>query len=187
MVTALKSQLTLEEFLLLPETKPASQYINGKIEEKPMPQGEHSRIQYKLCEVINQTTEPQKIACAFPELRCTFGGRSLVPDVAIFRWSRVMITEKGRIANRFNIYPDWSIEILSPEQSLTKVLDNLLFCSEYGTELGWLINPEEDVIFVVEENQRVKLCKQDAILPVLKGVDLSLKVTDIFSWLNWQK
>lgn len=39
-------------------------------------QGEHSRIQYKLCEVINQITEPQKIACAFPKLRCTFEGRS---------------------------------------------------------------------------------------------------------------
>ena len=183
---AIQSRLSLEDFLKLPETKPASEYINGKIEVKPMPQGEHSLLQCKLCEVINQITEPQKIAYAFPELRCTFGGRSVVPDGAVFRWERVIITEKGRIANRFNLYPDWSIEILSPEQSLTKVLDNLLHCSEQGTELGWLINPDEDTILIVTENQRVKLLKEDAILPVLKEIDLTLKVTDIFNWLNWQ-
>ena len=32
---------TLEEFLQLPETEPASEYIHGQINQKPMPQGEH--------------------------------------------------------------------------------------------------------------------------------------------------
>ncbi len=49
--------LTLEEFLKLPETKPASQYINGEIIQKPMPKGRHSRLQGKLCAVINEVTE----------------------------------------------------------------------------------------------------------------------------------
>ena len=62
--------LTLEEFLKLPETKPASEYINGQIIQKPMPKGRHSRLQGKLCTVINQL-EDKKIAYAFPELRCT--------------------------------------------------------------------------------------------------------------------
>ena len=35
---------TLEEFLQLPETKPASEYIDGKIYQKPMPQGKHSTL-----------------------------------------------------------------------------------------------------------------------------------------------
>jgi Uma2 family endonuclease len=37
--------LSLEEFLKLPETKPASEYIDGQIIQKPMPQGKHSIIQ----------------------------------------------------------------------------------------------------------------------------------------------
>jgi Uma2 family endonuclease len=32
--------LSLDEFLLLPETKPASEYIDGQILQKPIPQGE---------------------------------------------------------------------------------------------------------------------------------------------------
>lgn len=42
MVNSPTKPLTLEEFLKLPETKPSSEYINGKIIQKPMPQGQHS-------------------------------------------------------------------------------------------------------------------------------------------------
>jgi len=37
--------LTLTEFLQLPETKPASEYIDSQIIQKPRPQGKHSVIQ----------------------------------------------------------------------------------------------------------------------------------------------
>ena len=47
------NQLTLEEFLELPETKPASEYINGRIYQKPMPQGKHSTLQNRLVTEIN--------------------------------------------------------------------------------------------------------------------------------------
>jgi Uma2 family endonuclease len=36
MVQSPEKNLTLEEFLKLPETKPASEYINGQILQKPM-------------------------------------------------------------------------------------------------------------------------------------------------------
>ena len=34
--------ISKEQFLEIPETKPASEYINGEIFPKSMPQGEHS-------------------------------------------------------------------------------------------------------------------------------------------------
>ena len=37
--------LILEEFLALPETKPASEYINDQIYQKPMPQGKRSTLE----------------------------------------------------------------------------------------------------------------------------------------------
>ena len=175
---------TLEEFLERPETKPASEFIKGEIIQKPMPQGEHSRLQTKLCNTINQVVESPKIAYAFSELRCTFGGRSIVPDVSVFRWERIPIAPSGRIVNRFHIHPDWSIEILSPDQNLTRVLGNLLHCSEYGTELGWLIDPDEESIFVVLPEQRVQLLETNEVLPILAGIDLELTVDRVFAWLH---
>ena len=61
--------LTLKEFLDIPETKPAREYVNGEITQKPMPKGRHSRLQGKLCSVINNLAEDSKIAYAFPELK----------------------------------------------------------------------------------------------------------------------
>ncbi|MBW4667826.1 MAG: Uma2 family endonuclease [Cyanomargarita calcarea GSE-NOS-MK-12-04C] len=73
MVQAASKTLTLEEFLQLPETKPASEYIDGKIFYKPMPQGKHSTLQGELVPAVNTVVKPKRIARAFPELRCTFG------------------------------------------------------------------------------------------------------------------
>jgi Uma2 family endonuclease len=182
-ITAVKST-TLEEFLLLPETKPASEFINGQIIQKPMPQGEHSQLQIELCENINQLTKPQKIAKAFPELRCVFGGIAIVPDIAVFRWERIPRLSSGRIANRFETYPDWAIEILSPDQRYKLVLAKLLHCAEYGTEMGWLLDAEDESILVVDRDRRVRELKNRDRLPVITEIDLELTVAEVFSWLS---
>ena len=113
-VTAIKPT-TIDGFLALPETQPVSEFIHGQITQKPMPQGEHSLLRGTLCQTISQITQPKQIALAFPELRCVFGGLAIVPDIAVFRWERIPRLPSGRIANRFEIHPDWAIEILSPE------------------------------------------------------------------------
>lgn len=175
--------LTLKAFLEQPETKPASEFIHETVIQKPMPQGEHSLLQGELCAAINEITEASKLAYAFPELRCTFGGASLVPDISVFRWSRIPVTDSGRIANRFLVYPDWAIEILSPAQSQTKVLNNLLFCSKQGTELGWLLDPDTESVVIVLPEQRVQILEGDTRLPVLPEIDVTLTAKQVFSWL----
>lgn len=43
-ISPVKPKLTLEDFLSLPETKPYSEYVDGKVEQKPMLQGEHTAL-----------------------------------------------------------------------------------------------------------------------------------------------
>lgn len=185
MSTTIKFIPTLGEFLQLPETKPASEFINQKITQKPMPQGEHSRLQIKLCTVINQIAEKPKIAYAFPKLHCTFGGQSIVPDISVFRWERIPVQSSGRIANRFEIHPDWAIEILSPDQQQTLVLSKLLHCSQNGTELGWFIDSGTESILTIFPNQRVEIFQGATQLPVMNGIPLELTAEQIFSWLTF--
>ncbi|MFH7031019.1 MAG: Uma2 family endonuclease [Heteroscytonema crispum UTEX LB 1556] len=177
--------ITLEEFLKLPETEPASEYIDGQIIQKPMAQGKHSTIQGELVTTINAGVKRQKIARAFPELRCTFGGRSIVPDVAVFTWDRIPRDENGEIANVFQTAPDWTIEILSPDQSVTKVTKNILHCLGFETQMGWLIDPEEQTVIVYIRNQQpVFLDEPEALLPVPEfASELRLTVGELFSWL----
>jgi Uma2 family endonuclease len=186
MVQVPEKTITLEEFLKLAETKPASEYINGQVVQKPMPQGKHSIIQGELVTAINTVVKKQRVACAFPELRCTFGGRSLVPDVSVFVWDRIPVDNNGDIANVFPMYPDWTIEILSPDQSPTKVTGNILHCLKNGCRMGWLIDPEERSLLIFPLGQQPELLQEDQeILPVPNLVaDLQLTVDDVFSWLK---
>ncbi|MBO9999806.1 MAG: Uma2 family endonuclease [Cyanobacteria bacterium SID2] len=147
MVHTFDRSLTLEEFLAQPETKPASQYIKGWVVQKPIPQGEHSNLQGDLTAAIN-VLRTQKTARAFPELRYTFDDRSVIPDISVFVADRIPHDETGRLARHFTIAPDWSIEILSPQQAQSKVIQNILHCLEHGTQIGWLIDPYELLVFV---------------------------------------
>ncbi len=45
-------KLTLGEFLQQSETKPAREYFNGEVYQKPMPQGEDSILQTRLTRAI---------------------------------------------------------------------------------------------------------------------------------------
>ena len=184
MAQALAKTLTLQEFLQQPETKPASEYINGKIIQKPMPKGRHSRLQGKLCTTVNQVSEDAKIAYAFPELRCSFGTRSVVPDVSIFRWERIPFTADGTVPDNFNLPPDWIIEILSPEQQPNKVLGNILHCLQHGSHLGWFIDPDDLSILFLQPQKQPVLCHGDCVVPVLPDLDLTLTVNQVFSWLK---
>ena len=177
--------LTLEDFLLIPETEPASEYIDEQIIQKPMPQGEHSAIQTELASAINAVLKPQRTARAFSELRCTFGGRSTVPDISVFTWERIPRQETGRVANVFLIAPDWTIEILSPDQSQTKVTKNILHCLRYKSQMGWLIDPEEQSVFVYLSDRPTDVFDTPtAQLPVPEFArDFRLTVGDLFGWL----
>ncbi len=181
-----KAALTLEEFLKLPETKPANEFIDGKTIQKPIPQGSHSIIQGESVTAINTVTKLQHIAWAFPELRCTFGGRSIVPDIAVFTWDRIPTRENGDIANSFEAAPDWSIEILSPDQSVTRVTRNVLHCLDYGCQMGWLIDPAERLVIAYPPNQKPSSYEapQDCLPVPGFASELQLTVETLFGWLK---
>lgn len=185
MVTTPSKPITLEEFLELPETKPAREYIDGKIIQKPMPKGKHSTIQGELTATINSILKPQKIARAFPELRCTFGGRSTVPDITVFTWDRIPRDDNGEISDSFLAAPDWTIEILSPGQSHTKVIKNILHCLDNGTQLGWLIDPDEKLILVYFPQQKPAFFEAATdVLPVPNFAQaFELTLGELFGWL----
>lgn len=186
-MTLLRSQPipTLEEFLKLPETKPAKEYIDGKIYQKPMPQGKHSTLQIELASAIKQVGKAQKLAYAFTELRCTFAGRSIVPDIAVFEWQNIPLDENGQIANRFEIAPDWIIEILSPQQPANQIIRKIIFALNNGTKLGYFIDPDDESVTVFQPNQLPEVKEKQDILPVLDVLQWQLKVEDMFGWLNF--
>ncbi|MDS3860627.1 Uma2 family endonuclease [Thermosynechococcaceae cyanobacterium BACA0444] len=183
MTASLARVLTIEEFLELPyiEESPAWEYIDGVAIQKPMPKTRHLLLQMRLLTEINRHSETHT---ALPELRCTFAGRSVVPDIAVIPWSQIQVNEVGEPEDNFMAAPDWSIEILSPAQKANRVIDNLLHCLKYGCRLGWMLDPDDYSVLIFTPHQEPTVCREGCKLPVLEEVDLELTAQQVFGWLK---
>lgn len=175
---ATTTQCTLQDFLKLPyiEESPAWEFVDGQVTQKPMPTAHHSILQKRLTAAIDQADSAYE---AFPELRCVLSNNSVVPDITVIHRERIPsqnIPVEGA--------PDWMIEILSPDQSTTKLIAKIQTCLQEGTQLGWLIDSDEQVIMVLWPNSRMALLKNSDRLPVLDEIPLDLTVEQVFNWVR---
>ena len=97
--------MTLEEFLKLPEESPALEFIDGRIEAKVSPQKQHGAIQGELTAHLNQFARPLKLGMAFPELSCTYSGRSIVPDIGFLLNEHIELDDRGYLVNETRLPP----------------------------------------------------------------------------------
>ena len=117
---------------------------------------------------------------ALPELRCTFADRSIVPDIAVIAWDRVYPSETGELEDDFTSAPDWIIEILSPGQRVSRVIDNILHCLKHGSQLGWMVDPDDYSVLIFAPQQEPEICRGDRQLKVIDGIQLALTPQQIF-------
>jgi Uma2 family endonuclease len=178
MTSAILQPITLEEFSQRPnlEESPAWELFNGQVLQKSMPTFHHSRLQKHLVAEIDAVNSPYE---AFPELRCILTQNSVVPDIVILHQTRIP-TYNEPIQGA----PNWLIEILSPDQSTTKLIEKIQTCLDEGTQLGWLIDSQEAAIMVFLPNQSLRVLKGDSLLPVLSELTLQLTPNQIFGWLQ---
>jgi len=146
-------QMTLEAFLKLPEQEPELEYIEGRVTKKVSPQGRHSLLQKAILEVIDGFARPIRLAQAFPELRTTWAGSSPVPDVSVYRWSRIPTDENDEIANDFTTPPDVAIEIRSPGQTRAGQIRRCRWYVERGVEISLLVDDLERTVRRFEQGR----------------------------------
>lgn len=143
----------------------------------------NSTFQVEIATAINLIGKPQKLVFAFPELRCSFGEISIVPDIAVMRWANIPFLPNKRIANEAPIAPDWIIEILSPNQSPLRLMSKISSAITNGSELGWLISPAQDFIMVFQGDRFPEKMSGTDILPVLNILNWQVTVDDLFNLL----
>jgi Uma2 family endonuclease len=182
-----RTPLTLEQFLKLPEIDehPAREYIDGKVEVKVAAQKKHCMIQKQLVMSLDAFAEPTSLGMAFPELRCTFAGRSIVPDVVFLLADHIDVDSAGELVNETFRPPDIHIEIASPDQPAKRNRERLQFSTANGCPLAWFIDPERRIVEVFRaDGSRVRIADDGALEgePVLPGYRVS--VATVFGWLK---
>ena len=135
-------RLTLDEFLALPEEKPALEYADGEVIQKVSPKARHGMLQFVLASTL---TRPG-VSRAFTETRTTYAGRSFVPDVIAFPWDRIPEDEQGEIPDDITVPPDVAVEIRSPGQSLRDQVERCRWYVANGMRVSLLVDPLRRVI-----------------------------------------
>ena len=163
--------LVSEQEYLNTTYKPACDYIDGILHQKPMPTLRHSAIQGQLIVLINPRY-PQFLAG--PELTVKIRtAKYFVPDVVVQR--RDTLQEP---------YPSepvhLCVEILSPEDRLSETLAE---CEEYhawGVETTWIIDPEARCAWEFGRGHRLTEIQAGGSLT---AGEISVAIRDLFSVL----
>ena len=149
------------------------------------PQKKHSLLTKRLLERLNGCAEPAKLGEAFPELRCTFAGRSIIPDVVFLLEEHIEIDDEGELVNETWCPPDIHIEIISPDRVVKKAREKLVHSTANGCPLGWLIDPRRRRRSTSTGPAAPERLPADGVLegePVLPG--FRLPVAEVFGWLK---
>ena len=180
--------LTLEEFLALPEQKPALEYEKGVVIRKVSPKKRHSRLQTGLAKLFDRFGEPERLYATFTELRTAYGGRSYVPDLCVYGWERVAVDDNGEVVDGVATDPpDVAVEIVSPEQSVNFLVRKCLWYLQNGAKAALLVDPADESVLLFWPGQPgLALSGEEEIdlAQVLPGFRVS--VSDLFSALRFR-
>jgi Uma2 family endonuclease len=179
--------LTLEEFLALPEVKPALEYEEGRVTQKMSPKVRHAAVQIHLAMLFDRYGRPNKVARAFPEMRFALPGakRSYVPDVAVYRWDRVPTLPNGELDDDARTMPDITVEVISPGQRISEALAKCRWYIENGARIALFVNTRDSSVTLFRPGEEPQLLRgQDHIdlSDILPGCRIS--VDEVFSSLR---
>ena len=144
-MAATTTLVTVEDYLKM-SAEPDCEYVAGVIEERPAGEYDHSTWQAILVSFFNAAATEWGIK-ARPELRVQVAADSFrVPDVTLL----------SREAPREHIitHPPLAVfEILSPEDSMTRMLEKLAEYERMGVAAIWVIEPKRLLYYRYREGQ----------------------------------
>lgn len=169
-------RMTLEEFLSLPEVKPYLEYDDGIVRQKMAAKPVHGSIQSFLAAVFNQVAGPRQLGHAMTETRFVTPGWAPVPDVSFYLWDNLNLQD-GEVPEDFFTSPDIAVDIVSPGQSATEIVDKCLHYIALGTVIALVVDPQPRVVRILRAGQPPEVVRGDDRInvdDVLPGFDVTV-------------
>src|SRR5215467_11028342 len=147
--------------IVLPETKPALEWINGRVVQKVSPQRKHSLAQARFAAALLAWATERGCGDVGTEweFRVAPPGedrRPLVPDVAFLSFDRLPYDDEAA-ADIPRVAPNVAVEILSPGDRRADVDEKIRVYLAAGTEAIFLVNTERQRAHRLRSPRRAQL------------------------------
>ncbi len=171
-------RMTLEEFLAIPEEPPYLEFADGEVLPRNSGGFAHGAMVAELGALVgNYLRQSGEGHAGISVTHATFtetGQRVFLPDITVFpaglrRW----ISRTGLVRQ----HPVFAIEVLSPEDRPGRVADRVQFYLRNGTQLLWLVDPEDETITAFRPNAEAITAAAGDIIdaaPVLSAFTLDV-------------
>ena len=166
------ARMTLEEFLALPEEKPYLEWDAGVVTQKDMPdepllgvvsqkmapQDDHSLLTRRVVDAFARFGEASHRGLGFVEKRFKLPGWSPVPDVSFYRRERLRPQSRRRMGEQQGL-PDVAVEIVSPEQRVTSLLQKCLRYAEAGVTVSLIVDQDDEAVILIRPGQPTQVLR----------------------------
>jgi Uma2 family endonuclease len=169
--------------IVLPETKPALEWVNGRVLQKVSPQRKHAVAQGRFFSALDAWAREHGCGEVGTEWEFRIAPpdevrRPLVPDVAYLSYDRVPFDDE-EAADIPRVAPDVVVEVLSPRDRRRDVDEKIRVYLAAGTSVVFLVDTQIETVTACEYNGR----KSYGPIGVLRNAALpgfALRVPSLF-------
>lgn len=171
--------MTIEEFEQLPESDDyKEELVRGMLVREPRPGPYHGRTQARLAHKLESFLEQHPIGAAFTDVGVVISREMRTvrgPDVAYYSLERLPKPLPSR--GFLEVLPDLAVEVVSPSNSLSDVLEKVTEYLDAGVRLVWVVDPRSHTATTYRSRDEIRIISNDDVLEggdVLPGFAVEL-------------
>ena len=154
--------------IVLPEAKPAFEWVNGRALQKMSPKRRHSLAQTRFAAALLDWAEAFGSGMVGTEWRFRVmppgeERRPLVPDVAFLSYQRMPYEEQER-TDEPGVAPDVVVEVRSPGDLRTDIAEKIRVYLKAGADVVFLVDPKSQTVTVYERKGERVIGVDDVIV-----------------------
>ena len=171
--TEVKPRVSVEEYLNS-SYEPDCEYVDGRLEERNVGEFDHGHLQALLATIFTNHREAWGVRAVTDVYTQTKIKNYRIPDLAIVRIG----APKERILKH---PPLLAIEILSPEDRMSRVQVRVKEMLDFGIEHIWLIDPETREAWIANKSGFLRTENGELSIP---GTPIRVALADLFAELD---
>ena len=170
-------KMTLEEFL--ESDLEGCEYVNGELIPKMPTSLNHGKINTSLILSLGSHVRENQLGDIYSsDTGFRIGERMLIPDIAFVSTARI----PDDMDEASPIPPDLAVEVVSPTDVLSRLVEKAFAYLEAGTHLVWVVEPKSKTVMVYRSETDIKLLTRNDTLTgedVVEG--FSCSVAELFA------